>query len=79
MFIPVLPSSLIDFVCSPLPYIIGLNPASCKQFDDMEMEEAVIINLDKGKFLKKVRACMCVCVCDPVSKIQKSYIILKSE
>lgn len=51
-----LPSSLIDFVCSPLPYIIGINPASCQRFDDMDMDEAVVIHLDKGKFLKKVSA-----------------------
>lgn len=42
VFIPVLPTSLIDFVCSPLPYIIGINPSCLKQLDDLEMEEVCV-------------------------------------
>ena len=60
VFIPVLPSSLIDFVCSPLPYIIGISPACIKQIDTMEtMEEAVIIDLDKKKFIRQVWISLC--------------------
>ena len=55
VFIPVLPSSLIDFVCSPLPYIIGINPSCIKQIETMEtMEEALIVDLEKKKFVRKV-------------------------
>ena len=54
VFIPVLPSSLIDFVCSPLPYIIGISPSTIKQLDTMEMDEAVVIDLEKKKFFMKV-------------------------
>ena len=41
VFIPVLPSNLIDFVCSPLPYLIGMNPSCLKQLDSMESMEEV--------------------------------------
>ena len=55
VFIPVLPGSLIDFVCSPLPYIIGINPSCIKQIETMEtMEEALIVDLEKKKFVRKV-------------------------
>ena len=50
----VLPSGLIDFVCSPLPYIIGINPSCIKQIETMEtMEETLIVDLEK-KFIRKV-------------------------
>ena len=56
VFIPVLPSGLIDFVCSPLPYIIGINPSCIKQIETMEtMEEALIVDLEKKKFVRKVK------------------------
>ncbi len=58
MFIPVLPNSLIDFVCSPLPYIIGINPSLIKELDSMEMEDALVIDLEKKKFVMKVRYTM---------------------
>ena len=55
VFIPVLPGSLIDFFCSPLPYIIGINPSCIKQIETMEtMEEALIVDLEKKKFVRKV-------------------------
>ena len=54
VFIPILPSGLIDFVCSPLPYIIGINPSCIKQIETMEtMEETLIVDLEK-KFIRKV-------------------------
>ena len=52
VFIPVLPTSLIDFVCSPLPYIIGINPSCIKQLDELEMEEVrVCCVCRRGQFL----------------------------
>ena len=37
-FIPVLPSGLIDFCCSPMPFIMGINPSMVKQLDHLEIE-----------------------------------------
>ena len=37
-FIPVLPSSLIDFCCSPMPFIIGINPDMAKQLDHLDLQ-----------------------------------------
>lgn len=52
VFIPVLPTSLIDFVCSPLPYIIGINPSCIKQLDELEMEEvSACCVCRRGQFL----------------------------
>lgn len=54
VFIPVLPNNLIDFVCSPLPFIIGINPACIKLLDDLELDEVVVIDLEKSKFVRKI-------------------------
>ena len=39
--IPVLPSDLVDFCCSPLPFMMGILPACLKKMDDLDMEEDV--------------------------------------
>jgi len=54
VFIPVLPTSLIDFVCSPLPYMMGIHPSCIKHLEDLEMEEAVVVDLEKKKFVRKI-------------------------
>jgi hypothetical protein len=55
VFIPILPGALIDFCCSPLPYIIGMNPSLIPSLDQMDtMEEALVVDLDKKKFAKKI-------------------------
>ena len=57
VFIPVLPTSLIDFVCSPLPYIIGINPSCIKQLDELEMEEvSACCVCRRGQFLSSLVA-----------------------
>ena len=39
----------------PLPYIIDINPSCIKQIETMEtMEEALIVDLEKKKFIRKV-------------------------
>ncbi|XP_003388654.1 PREDICTED: DENN domain-containing protein 2A-like [Amphimedon queenslandica] len=54
-FIPVLPDELIDFCGSPLPCIFGISPSMVKKLDhlEIEMEEALVVDLDKRKFVRK--------------------------
>ena len=41
VFIPVLPGALIDFCCSPLPYLMGMHPSLIPALDEMETMEEV--------------------------------------
>ena len=45
IFIPVLPNKLIDFCCSPLPYILGILPQNLPLLEDMDMEEVRVCYL----------------------------------
>eukprot|EP00117_Sycon_ciliatum_P023006 scpid3569/ scgid2048/ Suppression of tumorigenicity 5 protein; DENN domain-containing protein 2B; HeLa tumor suppression 1 len=57
VFIPVLPASLTDICCSPLPYIIGVMKSSLWKVTDEDLpieENVIIVDLDEGKFLTNV-------------------------
>ena len=51
VFIPVLPKSLLDYVCSPVPFIVGVLASHRGIVDTMPMEEVVFIDLDKDKVI----------------------------
>jgi len=55
-FIPLLPPNLIDIVCAPTPYIVGLlssNSHLLNSLDD-EMEEVLIVDVDNHRFLQRM-------------------------
>lgn len=52
-FIPVLPKNLIDTVCCPTPFMIGVQTQWKDLVLDMPMEEVLLVDLCKGKLLKK--------------------------
>lgn len=49
MFIPVLPRSLLDYVCSPVPFVVGVLSIYRKIVDTMPMEEVIYVDLDADK------------------------------
>ncbi|XP_069732310.1 DENN domain-containing protein 2C [Phaenicophaeus curvirostris] len=53
-YIPVLPASMIDIVCSPTPFLIGILPCSLPQLWDLPVEEVLIVDLRADKFLQEV-------------------------
>ncbi|KFQ19144.1 DENN domain-containing protein 2C, partial [Merops nubicus] len=53
-YIPVLPASMIDIVCSPTPFLIGILSCSLPQLQDLPVEEVLIVDLCADKFLKEV-------------------------
>ncbi|CAH1787403.1 unnamed protein product [Owenia fusiformis] len=53
-FIPVLPSALIDIVCSPTPYIIGVLSDCVPQLEGLPMDEVLIVNLDGGRLTEEL-------------------------
>jgi hypothetical protein len=51
IFIPVLPKSLIDYVCSPVPFLVGVLDIYKALVQSMPMEEVVFIDLDADKIV----------------------------
>uniref|UniRef100_A0A674KAI3 DENN domain containing 2C n=1 Tax=Terrapene triunguis TaxID=2587831 RepID=A0A674KAI3_9SAUR len=53
-YIPVLPASMIDIVCSPTPFLIGILSCSLPQLQDLPIEEVLIVDLCADSFLQQV-------------------------
>uniref|UniRef100_A0A4W3JDB2 UDENN domain-containing protein n=1 Tax=Callorhinchus milii TaxID=7868 RepID=A0A4W3JDB2_CALMI len=53
-YIPVLPPSMIDIVCSPTPFLIGLLSSSLPKLRDLPIEEVLVLNLGANKFFRQV-------------------------
>lgn len=53
-YIPVLPVSMIDIVCSPTPFFIGILACSLPQLQDLPIEEVLIVDLCADRFLQEV-------------------------
>ncbi|KAL3842025.1 hypothetical protein ACJMK2_020094 [Sinanodonta woodiana] len=51
-FIPVLPSQMIDVVCSPVPYIIGITSSQLQKALSLPIEELLVVDLDKKALLR---------------------------
>ncbi|XP_014668019.1 PREDICTED: suppression of tumorigenicity 5 protein-like [Priapulus caudatus] len=48
-FVPVLPSKLLDFVCSPTPYVIGILSENLPLLSSLPLSEVLLVNLDTGE------------------------------
>ncbi|KAG8459641.1 hypothetical protein KFE25_000997 [Diacronema lutheri] len=49
VFIPVLPTSMIDYVCAPMPFVVGVLEAHRPLLQQQPMEQCVFVELDRGK------------------------------
>ncbi|XP_068125795.1 DENN domain-containing protein 2C isoform X2 [Hyperolius riggenbachi] len=53
-YIPVLPTSMIDIVCSPTPFLIGILSCSLPLLRDLPIEEVLIVDLCANKFIQQL-------------------------
>nr|XP_033783944.1 suppression of tumorigenicity 5 protein isoform X1 [Geotrypetes seraphini]XP_033783945.1 suppression of tumorigenicity 5 protein isoform X1 [Geotrypetes seraphini]XP_033783946.1 suppression of tumorigenicity 5 protein isoform X1 [Geotrypetes seraphini] len=53
-FIPVLPSSMIDIVCCPTPFLVGLISSSLPKLKDLPVEEALMVDLGSDRFIRQM-------------------------
>ncbi|XP_069094834.1 DENN domain-containing protein 2C [Pleurodeles waltl] len=53
-YIPVLPASMIDIVCSPTPFLIGILSCSLTLLDDLPVEEVLIVDLCGNNFRQQI-------------------------
>ncbi|XP_035829118.1 DENN domain-containing protein 2B isoform X2 [Aplysia californica] len=52
VYIPLLPQEMLDVVCAPMPYILGVLSAFLPSVLKMEMEEVLIVDLDKKSIVR---------------------------
>uniref|UniRef100_A0A3B3SSG6 DENN domain containing 2B n=1 Tax=Paramormyrops kingsleyae TaxID=1676925 RepID=A0A3B3SSG6_9TELE len=53
-FIPVLPSSMVDIVCCPTPFLVGILSSSLPKLKDLPVEEALTVDLRKDRFIRQM-------------------------
>uniref|UniRef100_A0A1A8R4Z6 DENN/MADD domain containing 2A n=1 Tax=Nothobranchius rachovii TaxID=451742 RepID=A0A1A8R4Z6_9TELE len=53
-YIPVLPSAMLDIVCTPTPFIVGMLSSSLPQLSELPLEEVLIVDLENNRFLRQL-------------------------
>ncbi|KAM4873871.1 DENN domain-containing protein 2A [Thomomys bottae] len=53
-YIPVLPPAMMDIVCSPTPFIIGLLSSSLPLLRELPLEEVLVVDLINDRFLRQM-------------------------
>ncbi|XP_039625437.1 DENN domain-containing protein 2A isoform X2 [Polypterus senegalus] len=53
-YIPVLPPSMIDIVCTPTPFIVGLLSNSLPRLKELPIEEVLVVDLCNNRFLRQM-------------------------
>ncbi|XP_006834295.1 PREDICTED: DENN domain-containing protein 1B [Chrysochloris asiatica] len=46
IYIPVLPSHLLDYCCAPMPYLIGIHSSLIERVKNKSLEDVVMLNVD---------------------------------
>ncbi|KAM9327890.1 DENN domain-containing protein 2A-like isoform 2-T2 [Pholidichthys leucotaenia] len=53
-YIPVLPSAMLDIVCTPTPFIVGLLSSSLPQLNELPLEEVLVVDLGNSRFVRQL-------------------------
>ncbi|XP_010898416.3 DENN domain-containing protein 2A isoform X2 [Esox lucius] len=53
-YIPVLPPAMLDIVCTPTPFIVGLLSSSLPQLTELPLEEVLMVDLGNSRFLRQL-------------------------
>uniref|UniRef100_A0A4W4GLZ4 UDENN domain-containing protein n=1 Tax=Electrophorus electricus TaxID=8005 RepID=A0A4W4GLZ4_ELEEL len=53
-YIPVLPPSMMDIVCTPTPFIVGLLSNSLPRLKELPLEEVLVVDLGNSRFLRQM-------------------------
>lgn len=52
IYIPVLPKSLLSFVCAPMPFVVGILKSELDEVLRQPMDEVLIIDVDNNYFIR---------------------------
>ncbi|XP_075868141.1 DENN domain-containing protein 2A-like isoform X2 [Nelusetta ayraudi] len=53
-YIPVLPPAMLDIVCTPTPFIVGLLSSSLPQLTELPLEEVLVVDLENSRLLRQL-------------------------
>uniref|UniRef100_A0A668ANG1 DENN domain containing 2B n=1 Tax=Myripristis murdjan TaxID=586833 RepID=A0A668ANG1_9TELE len=53
-FIPVLPGSMVDIVCCPTPFLVGLLSSSLPKLKELPVEEVLMVDLGTDRFIRQM-------------------------
>ncbi|KAI5614641.1 suppression of tumorigenicity 5 protein [Silurus asotus] len=53
-FIPVLPSAMVDIVCCPTPFLVGILSSSLPKLKELPVEEALMVHLGTDRFIRQL-------------------------
>ncbi|XP_061077622.1 DENN domain-containing protein 2B-like isoform X2 [Conger conger] len=53
-FIPVLPASMLDIVCCPTPFLVGLLSSSLPKLKELPVEEVLMVDLGTDRFIRQI-------------------------
>ncbi|XP_054419854.1 DENN domain-containing protein 2A isoform X1 [Pteronotus mesoamericanus] len=53
-YIPVLPPAMVDIVCSPTPFLVGLLTSSLPLLRELPLEEVLVVDLVNNRFLRQM-------------------------
>ncbi|XP_036978362.1 DENN domain-containing protein 2A-like isoform X2 [Acanthopagrus latus] len=53
-YIPVLPTAMLDIVCTPTPFIVGLLSSTLPQLTELPLEEVLVVDLGNNRFLRQL-------------------------
>ncbi|KAJ3593980.1 hypothetical protein NHX12_006312 [Muraenolepis orangiensis] len=53
-FIPVLPAAMVDIVCCPTPFLVGLLSSSLPKLKELPVEEALMVDLGTDRFIRQM-------------------------
>ncbi|XP_072309329.1 DENN domain-containing protein 2A-like [Eucyclogobius newberryi] len=53
-YIPVLPSDMLDIVCTPTPFFVGLLSSSLPRLTELPLEEVLVVDLGSRRFLRQL-------------------------
>ncbi|XP_055057853.2 DENN domain-containing protein 2B [Misgurnus anguillicaudatus] len=53
-FIPVLPTSMVDIVCCPTPFLVGILSSSLPKLKELPVEEALMVDLGADRFIRQM-------------------------
>ncbi|CAI9722833.1 Hypothetical predicted protein [Octopus vulgaris] len=53
-YVPILPPNMLEIVCSPTPYIVGILSSYLPDLKNMAIDEVVILDLDRKHFVSNI-------------------------
>ncbi|XP_038609486.1 DENN domain-containing protein 2A [Tachyglossus aculeatus] len=53
-YIPLLPPAMLDVVCSPTPFLVGLPTAALPRLEELPVEEVLVVDLVHNRFLRQM-------------------------